>query len=70
MYGKHSNKQKMRWGAAGQCLLILLSFLPVWLLSANNVPAEETADPDTLTTLAPAMEWAAETTYPLDIPRP
>lgn len=70
MHEKRSDKQKLRWGAAGQCLLIALSFLPVWLLRANEAPQPETETVDTLTTINPIWHSTPETTYQLDIPRP
>ena len=60
----------MRWGAAGQCLLIVLSFLPVWLLRANDVPEVEPDTRDTLTIVDPASTVNAAAAYRLDVPRP
>ena len=72
MYGKKPNKQKMKWGAAGQCLLIILSFLPVWLLRANEAPEPVPAGQDTITIDDSYFHWTAtsETAYPLEVPRP
>ncbi|MCB0548267.1 MAG: hypothetical protein KDD19_11855 [Phaeodactylibacter sp.] len=70
MYQNESDKQKLKWGAAGQCLLIVLSFLPVWLMSANDVPEVKAKTPDTLTTIVPAVQWTAEAPFLPDVPRP
>ncbi len=70
MAGKASNKQKMRLGAAVQCLLIVLSFLPVWLLSAGSTPEIAPNTSDTATIPETHQQRPAEAPYPLDVPRP
>lgn len=70
MAGKASNKQKMRVGAAVQCLLIVLSFLPVWLLSADNAAEMEPNTSDATTIPESHPQRPPEAAYPLNVPRP
>lgn len=70
MYGNNSDRQKLRWGALGQCLLIALSFLPVWLLSSDDIPDAETKTADTLTINEHIQPEAAESSVWLNVPRP
>lgn len=70
MYSNESKRQKPSWGAAGQCLLILLSFFPVWLLRAGDVPETEVETTDTLVVMNRLPQAAAEAAYSLEVPRP
>ncbi|MCO6476629.1 MAG: hypothetical protein J5I94_08400 [Phaeodactylibacter sp.] len=60
----------MRVGAAVQCLLIVLSFLPVWLLSADNAAEMEPDTSGAVTIPESHQQRPPEAAYPLNVPRP